>query len=179
MNRAPHIDAMPDGHSSALFFTDRAREITEFWVKSNRQRGLGSSGPAPSVPTLYAYVFFSLVDRTLFVVRRHSAIVAALTVWGMPEAEIRQMDAEGESTWQWRRSRDDADSLCVGEVIGARELLPALVRQVSSRWPNWRDKKVFTYRRGKLVQLDPATVEKLIGPRAKSAVAVRSTHGIT
>jgi hypothetical protein len=140
-----------------MFFADRAREITEFCWRNGR-----SAFPGWEVPTLYAYVFFHVVDRTVFLVREHGEISAVGFMWGVPESEIRSRADAGEPVFCWKRSQDNADSVFMAELVGSAAEFPRLTRGAEQRFPEWwKRKKVFTFRRGKLVQLDRDTIERL------------------
>ncbi len=141
--------------AAALFFSQRAVEIAEFCLHNG-----GKAFAGWLAPTLYAYAFFHVVDRTVFLARSHGAITTAAFMWGRPESEIRQ-----DATFNWKRSQDNADSLFLAEVVGSQRDLSKLSKQVSARWPDWTSKKVFTFRSGKLVQLPHETIERMIHVR--------------
>jgi hypothetical protein len=151
---------MPDAGSPAIFFAARAQEITEFCVRRGDKLW--------PVPTLFTYVFFHLADRTLFMVRRGGSIAAVLSAWAMPASEIERLEREGKSQWQWRKSQDNADGLFIGEVIGTRALLPALVKRAMLRWPDWPKKRIFTHRGGKLHELKPDVIRRLLSTERPS-----------
>jgi hypothetical protein len=141
---------------AALVFADRARELTEFCVR----RGGQCFADWP-VPTVFAYAFFHAVARTVFIVREHASITAVAFAWGMPAATIRDRAAKGEPIFQWRRSKDSADSLFLAETIGTQAQLGNLTRQVFRRWPDFAKKTVLTFRHDRLVELRGATIERL------------------
>lgn len=143
--------------TAALLFADRAREIVEFCLRHG-----GRVFEAWSVTTLFAYVFFHVVARTVFVVRKDGHITAVAFAWSNSETEIRKRAAAGAPQFDWRRTEDAADSLLVAEVIGRRELLGRIARQFTQRWPDWQRRKIFTYRKGQLVELKPDVIARLI-----------------
>ena len=115
------------------------------------------------VPTVFAYVFFHVVARTVFIVRQGSEIAAVAFAWSNPETEIRKRAAAGSPQFDWRRTGEEADALFVAQVIGRWELLPRLVRQIVARWPDAERRKIFTYRRKRLVELKPDVIARLRG----------------
>lgn len=119
------------------------------------------------VRTVFSYCFFHLVDHGVFVARTNGRIRAVLFAWGMPSAEILERHRAGESQWTWRRSKNDADALMLAEVIGEMGQVRKLFKLVAAKWPDWRNKKVFTYRQmpdGKhLVQLRREAIERFLG----------------
>jgi len=157
----------------ALLFADRAREIAEFCLRHSGKAFNAFEGWNP--PLLFSYVFFHVVARTVFMVRKHGGpcgthITAVAFAWSNPETEIRKRAAAGSPQFDWRRTEDAADSLFVAQVIvKSREgNLARLARQVGQRWPDWQQRKIFTYRplRGghqglQLVELRPAVIAKL------------------
>lgn len=143
--------------SAALFFADRAKEITEFCVTHGAKVFEGWP-----VPTIWAYAFFHVVDRTAFLIREHGEIVALAFCQAVPEKDLRARDAAGLPAFNWRRSIDNADALALAEVIGRKELLSRLARQFDARFPGWRRKKMFTHRAGQLVELPPEVIERML-----------------
>lgn len=150
-------------------FADRAREVTEFCLN----RG-GKAFEGWAVPTLFAYVFFHLVDRTCFVVRQKGEIAGVLFAQALDEAEQRQRVALNGCRFNWTRSFDrPTDAIALREVVARQDLLPRLAKQVSGRWPDWRERKVFTFRNGALVELRPAVIERFLGGNeSKSKIKV-------
>jgi len=141
------------------YFTERSKEIVQFCLRESK--GLFARWP---VPTLFAYVFFRLVDRTVFVLRDNGRITAVASAWGRPETEIR-----AGRTFGWKRSQDGADAVFIAEVIGQRRHLPRLARLLSKRLPGWEKKKVFTMRSEpdrpmdrKLVELRPELFKRML-----------------
>ena len=144
--------------SPALVFAERATEITEFALR----RGAECFRGWP-VPTVFAYVFFHVATRTVFCVREGREISGVLFAWPMAESELRGLAAGGRSAFAWKRPPETADAIFVAEVIGHRQLLARLAAQVKARWPDWRSKKIFTFRSHKLVELKAGVIAKLLG----------------
>ena len=141
----------------ATVFAQRATEISEFCLKNG-----GQCFARWPVPTLFAYVFFHVVTRTVFCVREGGQIAGVLFAWGMPASEIEQAGAEGKGTFAWRKSRDDSDAIFLAEFIGRRDLFPRLLQQAETRWPDWRRKRIFTFRTGRLVELPQTVIAKFL-----------------
>lgn len=183
----------------ALLFADRAREICEFCLRHGGPKAF----PGWPVPTIFAYGFFHVVARTVFVARQHggpcgSHISAVAFAWSNPETEIRKRAAAGLPQFAWRKTEDEADSLFLAQVIakaaeGKRgggekgNLLARLAQQAGQRWPDWQRRKIFTYRRSgpdgpsKLVELRQDVIGKLIGEKRgkgeKGTACGRATEG--
>lgn len=143
--------------AAALFFSQRAVEIAEFCLHHG-----GRCFRGWPVPLLYAYAFFHVVDRTVFVVREHGEIVTVVFMYGRPEMKLR-----ADPKFDWKRSEDQADSLLIDTVVGNRQQLRKLAKPVAARWPDWLLKKlfIFRYRGGEkpvLEQLTRETVERML-----------------
>lgn len=141
---------------------ERAKELTEFCLEHG-----GKAFQGYQIPVLFQYAFFHLSARTAFVVRRNGEISAAMFCWAAPETEIRARAEAGQSTFQWRTSADEAGaSLFVAEVVKRSDCnaktLAKLFRQAMSRWPDWQQKKIFTFRNGFLVELEPDAIARLM-----------------
>jgi hypothetical protein len=142
--------------TAAMFFADRAREITEFCLRRGGKCFVGWE-----VPTLFAYAFFHVVDRTVFLVREHGSIAAVAFAWGMPAADIQARAAAREPVFQWKRSQDNADAVFLAEVVGSQAQLGRIVRQTQTRWPDLQHRQIYTFRNGQLVGLPGDTIERL------------------
>lgn len=157
------MNAQPISHkvdpAAVTHFAERAKELTEFCLARAGSR-VFERWP---VPTLYAYVFFHLVDRSVMVVREHGQIAAVMFLHAMPAEELQALVQAQRPWWQWRRSRDSADALVLAETIGRRELVSRLVKQARQRWPDLDRKKVFTWRRDQFVELTPDVINIFVG----------------
>jgi hypothetical protein len=162
MNAVESPESRVEGQPVTDIFAARAREVTEFCLAHGAK--LFADWP---VPTLFAYVFFNVVDRTCFVVREHGQIAGVLFAQALDAAEQQRRQAARESSFNWRRSAEKSDAIALREVIARQDLLPRLARQITARWPDWRQRRVFTYRAGELVELKPAVIARFL----------RETHG--
>jgi len=139
------------------YMIERARELTEFCL----ERGQAAFVNWP-VKTLFEYCFFHLVDRGAFVCRAQGGLASCMFAWGVPLAEIRAANQAGAPVFQWARSRPESDAIFLAEVVGSRRFLPVLFKGAAARWPDWQDKRIFTYRAGALVELPSALIKRLI-----------------
>jgi hypothetical protein len=150
-----------EGTDAALHFAEKAREVAEFCVRRGASRtGQQTAFDGWDVRTLYRYVFFHTVTRTVFCVRSQGAIAAVAFVWGGPSYEFQV--GSGKFPFRWQRSADAADALFVGHVVGAQKELPALLRQVKARWPDFERKRIFTFRHGAMHELSRETLGKML-----------------
>jgi len=140
-----------------MYFASKARDIAEFCVA----KGDKCFAEWP-IPTIFAYVFFHLIDGGCFVVRKNGGIAGVMFLWGANEADIRQRAAVSDSPFYWQRSKRDGDSLFLAEVVAAHSSLPKLFKLAAARWPDWQRKKVFTYREGKLIEFPHDVIKRMI-----------------
>lgn len=150
---------MTDARPAAQLFLDRARELTEFCLRRGASRTGHHAFAGWKVETLFAYVFFHVVARTVFVLRQGGTLSAVAFAWSKPEQQIRWCAAAGVSPFQWRKTDDQADSILLGEVIAPGVGLAGwrrLWKQGRERWPDLDRRKVFTYRAGRLVEITAA-----------------------
>lgn len=140
-------------------FIAQAREVTEFCLEHG-----GKCFAGWEVKTLFAYVFFHLVDGGCFVVRRDGRAVAVLFAWGTDAMQILFRDTFEKPVFDWERSKEGS-AIFVAEVIttpASRSALPKLFELAAGRWPDWRRKVIFTCRGGKLHELQRDAIERLI-----------------
>lgn len=148
------MNANPD---IALLFAARAREIAEFLLRRAPQL---FAGWPPR--TLFAYVFFHVAARTVFTARERGELAAVAFAWSAPEGQIRDRAAAGQAVFAWRTGDDRADALFLAEVAGKKRLFPRLFRAGFARWPDWQRRKIFTFRAGRLVELAPAAIARML-----------------
>jgi len=140
-----------------MYFAGKAREVAEFCLRKG-----GQCFENWDAITLFTYVFFHLVDGNCFVVRKNGGIAGVLFLWGATETDIRQRAATGESPFYWQRSMKAGDALFLAEVVSAHDCLPTLFKLAAAKWPDWQQRKVFTYREGRLIQLPVDLVKRMI-----------------
>lgn len=158
-----------EANKAQEWLLQRAKEITEFCLAKG-----GKCFADWPVKTLFAYVFFHLVDHGVFVCRQNGQIVAVMFAWATSVAAITQRHQQGLSPFNWERSRNHEDGGFLAEVIGERSLLPRLLKQVTAKWPDWKEKKIFTYRDGQLVELPKEVIGRMLQEGAKGAAGTKS-----
>ena len=144
---------------------DKARELTEFCLRHG-----GRCFDGWPVKTLFEYCFFHLVDRGVFIVRDHGEIVACMFAWGTSVPAIMMRHGNHAAPFCWERSRNHEQALFLAEVIStgktakiARSHLVQMVRQGAAKWPDWKQKRIFTYRDKKLVELPHDVIQRMLG----------------
>lgn len=146
-----------------------ARGVTEFCIE--RGQKLFADWP---VKTLFAYVFWHLVEGTCFTCRARGRITAVMFAWRMPERELRERFLQGKGLFEWRiRNQNSANVIFVAEVLADghrahgrlnKRQVHHLMTQAMKRWPDWRGAKIFTCRRGggELHEIKRASIERLL-----------------
>lgn len=130
------------------------REITAFCVS----RG-GKCFAGWPVRKLHAYVVHHLNRGTAVFARRGGRIAAALFVWPVNLAAATGRAQRGEASFLWREDDPAPDGFLLAEVVGTRAVLNAM------EWPELgaiEGKTILTYRRGKLVVLNWATIKRFL-----------------
>lgn len=123
---------------------------------------------------IHAYLFWHFLNGTLFVVSQRTPpkafgatdrieIVAIAIAWLQNETAIRLLDSLGLPQFVWASLPDDGDSILVADVCGSRIMISEIVQQVMAHWPDSPRKKLFTYRREKLVKMSWKQVLRFAG----------------
>lgn len=107
---------------------------------------------------LREYVAFHWLQRTLGWTQTAGQITGIGFVWQAMETQVR---AAGR--FDWTATDPDGDSLVFAEFITLHPpARRALTRHFASRFPRWRDLKLFAFRRGELQAVSPRSAERLL-----------------
>lgn len=105
------------------------------------------------------YVLVHAVYRNVFVVfDRIGVIGAAAILWPNDAATIKAIAEACQPQFTWTPTPKDGDSILIADVAGDRRFMPEILKQAAVPLPNIFQKRLFTYRRGKLVELSWPTV---------------------
>ncbi|HTV41610.1 MAG TPA: hypothetical protein VMF08_13595 [Candidatus Sulfotelmatobacter sp.] len=151
-----------------------ATELTEFFLKHRGERTRPRvPQDAPTRPCcfggwqadkIFSYVLVHCVRRNVFAARDRCGHVAfAAIAWLDDAARIKDLDARGLSQFEWEPEHPqgwtpNGDSILIADVAGDRRFMPEILKQVTARWPEAPRRRLFTYRRGKLVELNWQTI---------------------
>ena len=131
-----------------------ATDVTEFFL-SHR----GRCFEAWKAENIEPYVLVNIVRKHVFAARNSVGGIGIVAIaWLKNAANILADDAEGFSQFSWGFYPKNGDSILIADVAGDRKLMPEILKQVMAHWPDSPRKKLFTYRRGKLVELSWQTV---------------------
>lgn len=134
-----------------------ASEISDFFWRNK-----GRCFEGWSTKKLHDYVLVNVVRRNVFYALDGAKIGLAAIVWPEYARMIRALDAAGEPQFSWTICPHKGDSLLIADVAGQRALMPEIFKQVQERWPDCRRQRLFTYRRGALVELTWETATRFI-----------------
>ena len=106
---------------------------------------------------------------------RHSSPVALAAIAWLGNADaIQALATYGMPQFVWQELPKNGDSILIADVAGNRRWMPEILKQVYGAWPDSPRKRVFTYRRSKLVELNWQTIFRFSGLRA-AACAERAS----
>lgn len=112
---------------------------------------------------LFKYLSFQLLNNCL-VVARVPDIAGIFIAWPDYAAEIQRRQAAGEYAFAWRPPVRGGDAYMIADVIVNQDenVLSRLVQMASERWPDWKMRRIYTHRRGKLIELSKIAVHKFL-----------------
>ena len=114
---------------------------------------------------VFRYLAWQFCARQICVVHDRASIELAgfLVLWPDDSTQIRYREAEGLPHFDWQL-RSGGDSYILAEVIVREGDRGWAVRRLGElaarRWPDWKLRRLFTWRRGRLVELNPAAVAR-------------------
>ncbi|HEV2456379.1 MAG TPA: hypothetical protein VGY98_19100 [Verrucomicrobiae bacterium] len=136
-----------------------------------------------SAEKIYNYVLVNCVHRNVFVACDGDGRIAlAAIAWRNDAARIEENERLGLPQYDWKGFPKDGDSILIADVAGDRKLMPEILKQVMDCWchgpwrsrslPNIFQKRIFTYRRGRLVELGWKTVFRFMSVAAPRECAL-------
>jgi hypothetical protein len=120
---------------------------------------------------LFKYLAFQWLNGCLFIAREGEEIAGVMIVWPDGAADVLRRQEAGELHFAWLAPRE-GDALMVADVIvsknfSTRQVMTRLVQMASARWPDWKMRRIFTHRRGKLVELAPRMLTRFFHGRTQ------------
>jgi len=133
---------------------DAVKEVAVFMIARGKKFFNGWKAPV-----IFKYVAWHFLCGNLFVVRDHGAIAAAGIAWPTTVNDIYWRDHERLAQFDFTVPQS-GEALLVAEVVGSPSACLKLWQLAMNRWPHIR--RIFTYRRDKLVELHLATIERFL-----------------
>jgi hypothetical protein len=127
---------------------------------------------------VFYYVLVNLLNGNVFIAlekfgRKGTSalpqIGLAAIAWLDDAARIMDLNARALPLFDWNEFPKSGDSIVVADVAGDRKLMPEILKQATARWavvsatPAIFQKRLFTYRRGKLVEMSWPAVMRFCG----------------
>lgn len=152
--------------SSFQFQAQQVREAAVFCLEHGAKLFAGWSGDK-----LFRYLAFLWLTNCLFIERAPgNEIIGVLSAWPDVADEILQRERNGEFHFNWRQPRviEDSDAFMLADIVVSKSaienrqskiILTRLVAQATAQWPDWKLRRVFTYRRGRLVEITQPTAK--------------------
>lgn len=110
---------------------------------------------------IYRYVAWHLLNGTLFVAYDEDGIAMTFFAWLTDAQDVQARAAADQPQFDWHCLPGSGDSIFIAEVCGKRTFMPEILKQVGGVWPDSPRKRLFTYRRGRLVELTWQTIHRL------------------
>ena len=176
---AATIETFPDLHRlctrSMLEASGAVRALTEFAVGEG-----GACFKGWTFDKVFRYLAFHALSQHLAADLDAAGHVRGLMVaWPTSAAEIRRREAAGEPYWHWELPKPGGDAVMLAEVIAARgvtraqrgqekQIIGRLADAAMRRSPDWKSRKFFTWRHGRLHSLSWATITRFLYGRTFS-----------
>ena len=111
---------------------------------------------------VFRYLAFQRLTGGLVVCRQGPDIEGVLIAWPTTTAETLRRAAAGEFHFNWRPPAPGGDALMIADVISLRrrDSVFRLLQMASARWPDWKMRRLFTHRSGRLVEIAPRLAER-------------------
>lgn len=142
--------------SATQFMAARIRKLALFCLARGAGCYAGWTGEK-----IFKYLAFQWFTNGLFVCTEGKAIGGVLIAWPASAERILQREVAGDFHFAWEKPVD-GDALMIADVIANKRSASRLVQMASAQWPDWKMRRLFTHRRGRLVELQPRAIERWI-----------------
>lgn len=134
---------------------DKVKELTVFCIEQR-----GKCFAEFDAAKLFRYVAFHLLNGTLFVGYENGKVALVVFAWPENSDDLRCRNDTGTPLFVWQQPATDGDAFLIGGVVGNRKFMPEVLKQVNGAWPDSPRKKLFTFRRGRFVEISWKAVER-------------------
>lgn len=113
---------------------------------------------------LFKYLSFQWLSGNMAVVHEGPDIAGVFIAWRDFVSEIKRRERAKEFHFNWQLATDGGDALMIADVIVKKEgdNLTRLLQLASATWPDWKMRRLFTHRRGELVEISPAAARRFL-----------------
>jgi hypothetical protein len=150
---------------------------TFFLNRSRRPQKTPGEGTRPTCfagwksDKVFYYVLVNLLNGNVFVAPdRFGKIGLVAIAWVDDAVRIMDLNARALPLFDWNEFPKSGDSIVVADVAGDRKLMPEILEQAMGRWVDAPQKRLFTYRRGKLAELSWKKILRFSGNSPESGV---------
>lgn len=152
----------------------KAREICAFCIARRSAKVFANDTDGR---IFFRYVTFQLLSGNVLVVRQGGQISGVAFVWPERAADVLAREARGEEHFNWRPPVVGGDAVVIGQVIGTRTASFGWRKLAVQRWPDFHARRLFTWRRGKLVELCGKAVKRFCRGRLLPVSFEGGLHG--
>lgn len=132
---------------AAIFFLERGPAFYRVWPGEK----------------LFKFLAFQWLAGCLILARDGRDIRGALIWWPDDSSRILEREMAGDYHFAWQLPAEAGDAILLGDVIATdNNSLSRLVQMASERRPDWKMRRIFTHRRGRLVELKPRAIERFL-----------------
>lgn len=135
----------------------KAREICVFCIQNRNERVFAEDTDGR---IFFRYVTWHLLAGNVLVVRQQGKISGVAFVWPERAADVLERAKTGEPQFNWRQPVQGGDAVMIGQVIGTRTASYGFRKLCLQRWPEFHARRMFTHRRGKLVEMPAALIKR-------------------
>jgi hypothetical protein len=155
--RAAAEEKMSVTKQSRIAEAMKIRELAIFCLTHGAKLYTGWTGEK-----LFKYLAFQWFSGNLVWYRDDEANLAGVFIaWRDSVVKIEPHLGTSEYLFNWGPTDVFGDALTIGDVIVKhRDGLTRLLQLASARWPDWKMRRLFTHRRGELVEISPAAARR-------------------
>jgi hypothetical protein len=135
---------------------DKVNRVTAFMLE---HRGRCFAGWTAA--KVFRFVAWHILNGTLFVAFSENGTLGLVVIaWPEIADDVTVRARDGAPQFVWDNVPREGDCFLIADVAGNRKLMPDILEQVSGAWPDSPRKRLFTYRRSRLKEMDWTTIRR-------------------
>lgn len=152
----------PSGTIAAHVMADLARRVRELaiFIIRNKGRSPFMDQQVEDGRRFFRYLAFHYLAGNVLIVRQGAKVAGVAIAWPERVRDIEERARLGEAQFDWRPAVSGGDAVMLAEVVGSRGHGFGWRKLALERWPDLHERRIFTHRRGKLVELHYATIKR-------------------